>query len=1097
MSLLDNTNSYNSISNEKVCRDCKKLFIPVSPDDDLCEECKQKREDVIGDILGGLFGTNPSGETVIETFDETVYESAPDGATIVETVTEDFSNSKENNKFSFSKGDLLLDTYRIESNPIHGGMGSVWRVRHMNWDVDLAMKRPKKEYFVTDNQKEIFTRECESWINLGLHPNIVSCYYVREIDGVPTIFSEWMENGDLESHIQDGSLYEGSDEEVQKRLLDIAIQFARGLHYAHENGLIHQDVKPGNLLLTKNWEAKVSDFGLASACSALTILEGDWTVREENPGATIFTPSGGRSPAYCSPEQMGAQLLTRRTDIYSWAVSILEMYLGDRPWAHGNEATGPMVGSICEEYYDSSRVDIPENLREVLTCCLAIKPENRFHDFSEIETILKGIYHKISGNEYFRTSPQSASDTADSLNNRALSFLDLGKYDEAEKCWERALSKNAGHKEAVFNRTLFLWRQGRIDFFEDTEDLLNVLNDSNKEKEMQDILYEECLGEIGFSKESSVPDRQHYLRSSVTGRKHVYLKETGDSILILEEKTDRLVYDFKKVYWKNGNEYFCQLSPDNRILAISRFYKYDSETEFRDIDSGKIIAFREDCRFLGFEWDGSAILYDKDDNILFGCKEDDSFSSFSQSIHDSRIDRYSDNRFFYQISEELGLIEVSEWNQDEHKSLGYLLVCNLQTGKVLKEILENPYWYYTETWHYLYKEIIDSQQKRFSLIDEGKYFLWIYNDKYNYKNGKINIAVWEVGSWRYLGLYILKYADEMMKHPERLHFTPGKRADYRVSVIENTDVRLDAQTKFDSLLEEADKLSKEGKNKSAIQKVDEALQISGFANSSKAFRLRAEITDTFKKRKPVRIVVSDEIVLPPEISDHLSDKQEALSDAVSSAMRKLREDVQNEWYRDNDALNEWEVHVSEQMRSSDGSRVLVKIVTINRDDSPAQYDVEISFSYGAAVLDGSTGQMLYVNKDYCFIDVEPYENLEAMYFYPGYKTFMDKTGKYLLTRTPQKVIVTDIDEKTEKEILNGRQGNCSHVEFIENNKYLLCKSKIGFDVIVVCIETKEKVVTGFSPNEYGDIRLIDNNSFSVKHGKDEVLCWIVWDPVDD
>ena len=336
----------------------------------------------------------------------------------------------------------------------------------------------------------------------------------------------------------------------------------------------------------------------------------------------------------------------------------------------------------------------------------------------------------------------------------------------------------------------------------------------------------------------------------------------------------------------------------------------------------------------------------------------------------------------------------------------------------------------------------------------------------------------------------------MKKHPERLHFTPGKRAEYRVSVIENTAVRLDALKKFESLLAEADRLAKKGTPKSAIQKVDEALQISGFSNVSRAFRLRAEITDTFKKRKPVRIVVSDEIVLTPEISDQTSDKQESLSDVVSSAMMKLREDVQNEWYRDNDALNEWEVHVSEQMRSSDGSRVLVKIVTINRYDSPAQYDVEISFAYGAAVLDGSTGQILYVNKDYCFIYVEPYESIDVMYYHPDYNICMDKTGKYLLMQTPQRLIVTNIDKKTEKEILNGRLANCSYVEFIENNTYLLCKSKTGFYVIVVCIETGEKVVAGFSPKEYSDICLIDNNSFSVKHGKDEVLCWIVWDSVD-
>ena len=130
---------------------------------------------------------------------------------------------------------------------------------------------------------------------------------------MPTIFSEWMENGSLENRIDDRTLYEGTPEQVQKRLLDIAIQFARGLHYAHESGsgLIHQDVKPDNLLMSKKWDAKVADFGLARARTAAIV------------------PNGGYTPAYCSPEQSLGEPLTRRTDIYSWAVSILEMYLGE------------------------------------------------------------------------------------------------------------------------------------------------------------------------------------------------------------------------------------------------------------------------------------------------------------------------------------------------------------------------------------------------------------------------------------------------------------------------------------------------------------------------------------------------------------------------------------------------------------------------------------------------------------------------------------------------------------------------------------------------------------------------------------------------
>ena len=278
----------------------------------------------------------------------------------------------------YHPGDMVLDTYRVQSEAIRGGMGAVWRVSHTGWNMDLAMKRPKAEAFQTPEQKDNFTAECRHWINLGLHPNIVSCYYVREVEKVPTIFSEWMENGSLESHIKNGTLYKGTEKEVQERLLDIAVQFARGLHYAHENHLIHQDVKPDNVLLSKDWTAKVSDFGLARARTNLTFLEGDATEPDYDPDRTFVSPSGGRTPAYCSPEQAAAQLLTRRTDIYSWGVSIMEMYLGRKPWAHSGQLTGPLAGLACRDYFEMcTDHPIPEAFQALLVQCMEHDPDLR------------------------------------------------------------------------------------------------------------------------------------------------------------------------------------------------------------------------------------------------------------------------------------------------------------------------------------------------------------------------------------------------------------------------------------------------------------------------------------------------------------------------------------------------------------------------------------------------------------------------------------------------------------------------------------------------------------------------------------------------
>ncbi|MFZ2658641.1 MAG: hypothetical protein WAX69_27155 [Victivallales bacterium] len=91
-----------------------------------------------------------------------------------------------------SDNGLLLGLYEIKGEPVAGGMGKVFRVHHTTWNVDLAMKQPHPELFETEEQKQNFIHECDAWINLGLHPHIVSCYYVREINGTPNIFAEWM-----------------------------------------------------------------------------------------------------------------------------------------------------------------------------------------------------------------------------------------------------------------------------------------------------------------------------------------------------------------------------------------------------------------------------------------------------------------------------------------------------------------------------------------------------------------------------------------------------------------------------------------------------------------------------------------------------------------------------------------------------------------------------------------------------------------------------------------------------------------------------------------------------------------------------------------
>src|SRR5262249_44616251 len=151
---------------------------------------------------------------------------------------------------TWQPGDVLLDLYEVREVFTGGGRGLVYRVRHRGWNMDLAVKCPRPECFRDEQDKEDFEREAETWVKLGLHPHTVTCYYVRRLGGIPRVFAEYVPGGSLHEWVRSKQLYAGGPAVALERILDVAIQFAWGLQHAHEAGLVHRDVKPGNVLLT-------------------------------------------------------------------------------------------------------------------------------------------------------------------------------------------------------------------------------------------------------------------------------------------------------------------------------------------------------------------------------------------------------------------------------------------------------------------------------------------------------------------------------------------------------------------------------------------------------------------------------------------------------------------------------------------------------------------------------------------------------------------------------------------------------------------------------------------------------------------------------
>ena len=375
-------------------------------------------------------------------------------------------------------GDVILGVYEVKrlyeerqrkKHYAEGGMGLVYRVHHRGWDLDLAVKSPKRETFEAERGKQNFERECKTWIDLGLHPNIVSCYYVRRLGGLPRVFAEFAEEGSLEDWIQNRKLYQGGPEKSLQRVLDVAIRFAWGLHYAHEQGVIHQDVKPDNVMMIGG-APKVTDFGLAKA----RIAAGK-AARETAP-KSMMVSWGGMTPAFCSPEQIDAALeiesgapeeertkLTRRTDIWSWALSVLAMFCGRAPCRGGGHTADVVFRAYRKKPPENEILPVmPSSLADLLARCFQRDPEDRPPRIDQIAAELIEIYRQVVGSDYGHQEPVTTELKADALNNRAASLLDLGKQEEAGKLLEEAWECRPWQPQVAHNRGLLLWRAGQI-----------------------------------------------------------------------------------------------------------------------------------------------------------------------------------------------------------------------------------------------------------------------------------------------------------------------------------------------------------------------------------------------------------------------------------------------------------------------------------------------------------------------------------------------------------------------------------------------------------------------------------------------------------
>jgi WD40 repeat protein len=369
-------------------------------------------------------------------------------------------------------GDVIADLYEVSGVLGEGAFGIVHKVHHRGWDMDLAVKSPKEEILGDELAVRRFLREAETWVSLGLHPHIASCYYVRNLGGIPRLFIEYVDGGTLRDWLHDGKVKDWHT------VLDIAIQICYGLSFAHKKGLVHRDLKPGNCLMTSDGTLKITDFGLVKLLQAEelpTRLGSQFLV----PGSSFQEPRTknqelrtglGRmgTPEYMAPEQWFSPAeATTAADIWAFGLIFYELTCGRRPFEMlPDEPVDAFYARMLKSNWAyrnprELRDGVTKRQAEVIARCLAPRVEERAADIDVVAAEIDQLYSDLLVSSARRPPPEIPS-LADTLNNQAVSLIDLGREEEALRLLDDALKVEPMHVHVTFNRSLILWRKGQI-----------------------------------------------------------------------------------------------------------------------------------------------------------------------------------------------------------------------------------------------------------------------------------------------------------------------------------------------------------------------------------------------------------------------------------------------------------------------------------------------------------------------------------------------------------------------------------------------------------------------------------------------------------
>jgi eukaryotic-like serine/threonine-protein kinase len=282
-------------------------------------------------------------------------------------------------------GEVLSDRYELEELVGTGGMSSVFRAHDRLLDRKVALKVLHQQYGDDDEYVERFRREARSVAALS-HPNIVTVIDRGEHEGRQFIVFEYVEGDNLKQ------LINRRGKAPVATALELAMQIARGLSFAHQQGLVHRDVKPQNVLLNGDGQAKVTDFGIARS---LDVQHG-----MTQTGTVLGTSD------YIAPEQAQGQRVDEHTDVYSLGVVLYELLTNEVPFPGENFVAVAMrhINEPPPSIRDK-RPDVSPRLEAAVHRAMAKDPEARFQTMTDFCRELEACLAEAQGGEPAHAPP--------------------------------------------------------------------------------------------------------------------------------------------------------------------------------------------------------------------------------------------------------------------------------------------------------------------------------------------------------------------------------------------------------------------------------------------------------------------------------------------------------------------------------------------------------------------------------------------------------------------------------------------------------------------------------------------------------------------